>query len=152
MTFVVKDIVASVAWWKEKLGFKEWLRSQPPKSAAPSVVLLRCGEVCIELLDGSKAATGVTKPGTELTGVQGFCQTSWVVDDAEACRQALVKLGVQVWQHPPGQLLTMLGGPKGLGPNLNMCFFWDLDGNEFELWSGQVAGGVFTDGKVIERY
>jgi len=48
-----------------------------------------------------------------------------------------------------------MGGPTGLAPNIYLAFFWDLDGNLFQLWSGTLAAGSVTggkDSKVISRH
>ncbi len=149
VAFLVKDIEASVAWWKDKLGFKEWVRIQP-EHGKPTVIFLRSGGIYLELLDGSDAATGITLVGGR-PAVTGFLQTGFVVEDAETARQALEKRGVQC-RSIGGAGAALLGGPGGLGPNLKMGLFWDLDGNQFQLWSGQIAGGVVTGGKVVERF
>jgi len=90
VAFNVKDLEASVAWWKEKLGFKEYVRvGLPPNS---TMVLVRSGDIFIELTNGSKAAAPITKGGSVTTG---YLHTSFVVGDAAAVRQRLEDRGVK---------------------------------------------------------
>lgn len=124
-------------WYKEKLGFAEYWRM-----TTPAIVMLRLGQTSIELMCKPNSAPSVKAFGTIFDSVltQGVAHISFEVGDAFNAMDDMLIRGIKVFKHPRNPV-EMMGGPNGLAPNLKICFFYDLDGNLFQLWSGHASSG-----------
>ena len=130
----VADLDAAVAWYEDKLGFlgfKEFRRIDPvPAADGLRMAAVRAGGVIVELLEQPGSAQNVSEfvPFRRAADTRGFVHAGFAVDDAEEVHAILREKGVRVSDdHPdPG------GSPV-------LRFFWDLEGNLFQIssnWEG----------------
>jgi catechol 2,3-dioxygenase-like lactoylglutathione lyase family enzyme len=130
VTLSVADLDASVAWYEDKLGllgFKEFRRIDPvPGAHGLRMAMLRAGGMMVELLEqaGSTPKTNNFVPFRQAADTRGYVHTGLVVDDAEEVHAILRENGVRVSDDYPD---------TGGSPVLR--FFWDLEGNLFQISS-----------------
>lgn len=103
----VPDIVASIAWYSDVLGFTVTKRNFIPTTTSQNALLTN-GEFNIELFQHEKIIPGPQgesdqPPGTETLG---FRQMAFEVDDIRALTETLKKKGANITsERPDGTVL-----------------------------------------------
>ncbi len=137
----VFDLDQMVAWYTAKLGFRQRWRMQ-----RPATVMMEYGDISIELM--WKPDTGKNPdafvPFNGAANNRGYVHGSFRVDDALESMRALVERGVTVQKHPFLEMMEGMRTPGGLAWDLELAWFWDLEGNLFQLWSGDIQPGVMA--------
>lgn len=133
----VSDLDACVAWYESKLDFRVRFRIE-----RPAMALIESGNVFIELMSvpDSEPNPDAFVPFTGSARIRGYVHGSISVDDVDESTAALRARGVEVVPHP---YLGMLAGQLDGTPrqNMKLAWFWDIEGNLFQLWSGDVSSG-----------
>ena len=96
----VKDLNATAAWYKQKLGFKEIKQSASPDGKSRAIILDRDG-VILELIHHSQAVSGrALMRDFKTYRVYGIFKVGFVVHDVDHTLQRLKANGVQIANGP----------------------------------------------------
>ena len=96
----VKDLNATAAWYKQKLGFKEIKQGAAPDGKSRAIILDRDG-VVLELIHHKQAVNGSTlMKGYKTYLVYGIFKIGFVVQDADHTMQRLKANGVPIANGP----------------------------------------------------
>jgi catechol 2,3-dioxygenase-like lactoylglutathione lyase family enzyme len=92
----VKDIQASGAWYREKLGLKVTLN--PPRSDFGEVMVLEGGGLIVELIqtDKARALSALNPPVSDPFELHGFFKAGMLVEDFDATLATLKERGVPI--------------------------------------------------------
>jgi catechol 2,3-dioxygenase-like lactoylglutathione lyase family enzyme len=92
----VKDIQASGAWYREKLGLKVTLN--PPRSDFGEVMVLEGGGLIVELIqtDKARALSALNPPVSDPFELHGFFKAGVLVEDFDATLATLKERGVPI--------------------------------------------------------
>jgi glyoxylase I family protein len=112
------DIKKQEAFYRKHFGFK---RAKVFNPGPDQFVMLRLGQICLELFGGGDAAA----PRGEQK--VGFKHLAFEVPDIEKAAAGLKADGFEV-----GDLIDC----SGFIPNMRVCFFKDPEGNILELMQG----------------
>lgn len=139
VTVLVRDIEASARWWRDVFGMQEYSRQQQASETDGTertvMVMLEAGEFLLQLKSAPDAPPNLSafvsiddsldRPGYMNAGIE--------VEDAYETMRVLLERGVTVQKHTRAET-----------PDARMVFFWDLEGNFFQVFSGRTAVGATT--------
>ena len=96
----VKNLDATAAWYKQKLGFHEIKQSASPDGKSRAIILERDGAV-LELIHHKQAVSGnALMKGYKTYLVHGIFKVGFIVDDVDHTLQRLKANGVPVYNGP----------------------------------------------------
>ena len=96
----VKDLNASSAWYRQKLGFREVHQSAAPDGKSRAILLERDGAL-LELIHHKQAVPGVAlRKNYRAYLVHGIFKVGFIVQDADHTMQRLKANGVQIANGP----------------------------------------------------
>ena len=96
----VKNLDATAAWYKQKLGFHEVKQGASPDGKSRAIILDRDG-IIVELIHHKLAVSGAAlKKGYKPYLVYGVFKVGFIVDDVDHTLQRLKANGVPVYNGP----------------------------------------------------
>ncbi|MBT5753715.1 MAG: VOC family protein [Acidimicrobiaceae bacterium] len=113
---VIKDSNASLAFYRDLLGF-EHVADTPLSGAVPATMhRLRCGDTMIKLVSHDETPSAEAPPGGigGATGIRYFTmQITNLAEATNACRDAGVKVIIDQREIRPGVSISMVADPDG---------------------------------------
>ena len=113
---VIKDSDASLAFYRDLLGFEHVADTPMPGPAPATMHRLMCGDSMIKLVSHDETPEASAAPGgpAGATGLRYFTmQVSNLADVTDACRAAGVKVIIDQLEVRPGVSISMVADPDG---------------------------------------
>jgi catechol 2,3-dioxygenase-like lactoylglutathione lyase family enzyme len=138
LTVLVRDIEASARWWRDVFGMQEHTRHQASEidgNERSVTIVLEAGEFQLLLVSAPDAPPSLSAFVSidDSINRSGYMNAGIEVDDAYETMRVLLERGVTVQKHTRAET-----------PDARMVFFWDLEGNFFQVFSGRTAVGTTT--------
>lgn len=113
---VIKDSAASLAFYRDLLGFEHVADTPMPGAAPGTMHRLLCGDTMIKLVKHDTVPETSSPPGG-IAGATGFryftMQISNLAEVTEACSDAGVKVIIDQLEVRPGVKISMVADPDG---------------------------------------
>lgn len=113
---VIKDSDASLAFYRDLLGFEHVADTPMPGAAPATMHRLMCGDTLIKLVSHDQTPE-VSAPRGGIAGATGLryftMQISNLAEVTNACREAGVKVVIDQLEVRPGVSISMVEDPDG---------------------------------------
>lgn len=142
----VHDLAGTARWYQTMLGFTERMRiDHPPGGEGEDgfMIMLQAGGILLELIriedsaPNPQAFVSFYDSGNR----RGYVHGSFKVPDAHASMRGLAEMGVRVQKHVPASFFR---NENGQATGNKLAWFWDPEGNLFQLFSGETIHGRGT--------
>lgn len=113
---VVKDSAASLAFYRDLLGFEHVADTPMPGAVPATMHRLMCGDTMIKLVSHDETPAVSAPPGgiAGATGLRYFTmQISNLAEATNACREAGVNVIIDQLEVRPGVSISMVADPDG---------------------------------------
>jgi len=113
---VIKDSDASLAFYRDLLGFEHVADTPMPGNVPATMHRLMCGDTMIKLVSHDETPTVAAPPGgiAGATGLRYFTiQISNLAAATQACAEAGVKVLIDQMEVRPGVTISMVTDPDG---------------------------------------